>query len=84
MSSDDELGVLNTSFNDMILGLREREALRGEKTKLTAALRTLSQISSAMSGSCALHARGWSLPRTWSVAGWSVTCTTAPSSSSCS
>lgn len=38
VTSDDELGVLTTSFNDMILGLREREALRGEKTKLSAAL----------------------------------------------
>lgn len=39
VSSDDELGVLTTSFNDMILGLREREALRGEKTELSAALK---------------------------------------------
>lgn len=38
VSSDDELGVLITSFNDMILGLHEREALRGEKTQLSAAL----------------------------------------------
>jgi len=38
VSSDDELGVLITSFNDMILGLQEREALRGEKTRLSAAL----------------------------------------------
>ncbi len=38
VSSDDELGVLITSFNDMILGLNEREALRGEKARLSAAL----------------------------------------------
>ncbi len=38
VSSDDELGVLTTSFNDMILGLREREALRSDKIELSAAL----------------------------------------------
>jgi len=36
--SDDELGVLTSSFNDMIRGLREREGLRDEKVALTSAL----------------------------------------------
>jgi len=39
VSSDDELGVLITSFNDMILGLHEREVLRSDKLELSAALR---------------------------------------------
>jgi len=39
VTSDDELGVLTTSFNDMIRGLREREALRNDKLELSAALR---------------------------------------------
>ncbi len=43
VTSDDELGVLTTSFNDMILGLREREALRGEKLQLSAALQDSSE-----------------------------------------
>lgn len=38
VTSDDELGVLTTSFNDMIRGLREREALRNDKLELTSAL----------------------------------------------
>lgn len=38
VTSDDELGVLTTSFNDMIRGLREREALRNDKLELSAAL----------------------------------------------
>ena len=39
VTSDDELGVLVTSFNDMLGGLREREELRGKEAALTAALR---------------------------------------------
>jgi len=38
VTSDDELGVLTTSFNDMIRGLREREALRNDKVELSSAL----------------------------------------------
>ena len=38
VTSDDELGVLTRSFNDMMRGLREREALRDEKVELTSAL----------------------------------------------
>lgn len=38
VTSDDELGVLTTSFNDMIRGLREREALRSDKIELSSAL----------------------------------------------
>jgi len=38
VTSDDELGVLTTSFNDMIRGLREREALRNDKLELSSAL----------------------------------------------
>jgi len=38
VTSDDELGVLTTSFNDMLRGLREREALRNDKIELTSAL----------------------------------------------
>ncbi len=38
VASDDELGVLATSFNHMMLGLREREALRIDKVELTSAL----------------------------------------------
>ncbi len=37
-TSDDELGVLATSFNQMMFGLREREALRIDKIELTSAL----------------------------------------------
>jgi len=36
--SDDELGVLTSSFNDMVRGLREREALRKDKIELNSAL----------------------------------------------
>jgi len=38
VTSDDELGVLTTSFNDMLRGLREREALRNDKVELSSAL----------------------------------------------
>jgi len=38
VTSDDELGVLTTSFNDMVRGLREREALRNDNLELTSAL----------------------------------------------
>jgi len=38
VTSDDELGVLTTSFNDMIRGLREREVLRNDKIELSSAL----------------------------------------------
>jgi len=38
VTSDDEFGVLTTTFNDMIRGLREREELRSEKVELTSAL----------------------------------------------
>ncbi len=38
VTSDDELGVLTTGFNDMVLGLREREALRSDKVELNLAL----------------------------------------------
>ncbi len=39
VTSDDELGVLATSFNQMLHGLRERETLRSDKVELTSALR---------------------------------------------
>ncbi len=38
VTSDDELGVLTTTFNDMVRGLREREALRSDNVELTSAL----------------------------------------------
>lgn len=40
VTSDGELGVLATSFNGMLHGLREREVLRDDNVELTAALRS--------------------------------------------
>lgn len=39
VTSDDELGLLTSSFNDMLRGLRERQGLRQDKVELASDLR---------------------------------------------
>lgn len=76
VTSDDELGLLTSSFNDMLRGLRERQGLRQDKVELTSDLHASLETFGVTLRSCKHHGRDWPPPPTSSVSAWSATCTT--------